>query len=112
VGLVASLSVFGLVLALLWSPAWSWRQGYQLAAMLFAAAIGFLAGGFVVAWLGGRAMAAQGAIFGLLFGLFSFTYVVGPGWYVLSGALLAGALGFAGGGLAGQARSRMSGHAR
>lgn len=101
-GAVVGMAVFGLTLGMLTLPAFAGHPGYQVAATLVAAALGFAVGGFTAGALARRQWALHGGIFGLSLGLFSFTYVLGPSWAVLPAGLAASALGYGGGWLAGE----------
>jgi hypothetical protein len=96
-GGVFGLAAFGVTLGLLTRPRFTSRQDFELAATVAAAAIGFVAGGFVAGWVAGGRQALHGALLGLLLGLFSFSYLLGPGWPSLLASLAAAGLGSAGG---------------
>jgi hypothetical protein len=97
-GFLAALIVFGLALAAAWQI--SSEQQYKLAAALLAAALGLLAGGWLSGQVAGSRRIVHGGLFGLLFGLFAATYLLGPRWMVLPAFLAAILLGSAGGWLA------------
>jgi hypothetical protein len=99
-GAPAALAAFGLGLALLTSPSFSSRPAYELAAASIAAAVGLAKGGYVVGGLAGRQRALHVGIFGLFLGLFGFSYLLGPGWAVLTAGLACAGLGVAGGWMA------------
>ena len=81
-GLFTTLSVFGLTLALLWALL-PQTPGWKLAGALAAAGLALCAGGFVLAWSSSRPGWVLPAAFGLLFGAFGFTYLLGPVVWVL-----------------------------
>jgi hypothetical protein len=104
-GGVFGLAAFGLALALLTLPRFTSRQDFELAATISAAAIGFAAGGFVAGWAAGGQRRLAGGLFGLSLGLFSFSYLLGPGWPALLASVSAAGLGSAGGWMADRWRS-------
>jgi hypothetical protein len=82
-GFITALIVFALVLSLFWAvipqtPAW------KLAGALISSALALCAGGFVVTWLSKTQNWILPAAFGFFLGGFSFTYLLGLTWSVLS----------------------------
>lgn len=95
-----SLAAFGLILALLQALAWNDTSALQLAFALASAALAFLLGGLLSAWLNPEAWPGQALAYGLLFGSFSFVYLLGFTWGALVAIFLAILLAAAGGRLA------------
>ncbi|MFQ5343527.1 MAG: hypothetical protein ACE5F6_18465 [Anaerolineae bacterium] len=96
-GGVSALAGFGLLLAITWLPTFSANTAYKATTTLLAAAAGFFIGGYMAGLLAGRRQALHGGLFGLALGLFAFAYVLGPAWYALIAAGLAGLFGALGG---------------
>jgi hypothetical protein len=95
-----ALAAFGLILALL-----SLLPGYQapptrLGLTLLSAALAFFLGGALSARLNPTGWNSQALAFGLLFGGFSFVYLLGATWNALWFTLFAVILATAGGWLA------------
>lgn len=99
-GCLGILIVFGLLLALAWSPPFGDTVPYKTAAVLLVTAVALVAGGAISGRLASYRRAAHGVILGLFAGFVSFGYVFGPRWYLLPAVLLAGLLGGIGGHLA------------
>jgi hypothetical protein len=82
-GFAVTLIVFALVLSLFWAVI-PQTPGWKLAGALLSSALALCAGGFVVAWLSRATDLRLPAAFGFFLGGFSFTYLLGPTWSVLS----------------------------
>lgn len=89
---VVALSVFGLVLALAWLPAFPDSSGYRLATAYAAAALALAAGGSVAGLVARRRCAVHGIAFVLLFGTPSLVYILGYDLLVLVHLIAAVAL--------------------
>lgn len=93
---LTTLAMFGLLLALAWSLVRDNAEEYKLISSLAVSAIALIAGGWLAGKLArGRAWQA-GSIFGLAFGLCSFSYLTGD-WRTFIAAPLAAFFGGLGG---------------
>jgi hypothetical protein len=81
-------------------------RGYRLASSLLAAFLAFLAGGWTLSWLSRSPSLTFPFLFGLLWGGFSFLYILGLDPLVLPLALAAGLFSGLGGYLVGRWRMR------
>lgn len=103
---LACLATFGLVLALLQSLPVQQDPGVKLGTALASAALAIFSGGVVAAVSSRGARSAHGALFGLIFGAASFTYIFGFSWLVLPSTAIAVALAGLGGVVAGRGLAR------
>lgn len=99
-GFLGAFATFGLLLALAWRLAAGEAAGYRLTALLAAAGIAFLIGGFLSGLAASENPIGCGLVFGLLLGICSFGYILGQDWRVLPLIAVAGTIGAAGGWLA------------
>lgn len=94
------LVTFGLTLGLFQAVASRDATALWLGLSILSAGLAFVAGGFVSARLNPASWLRQALAFGLLFGGFSFVYLLGPVWNALFSTILAALLAAAGGWLA------------
>ncbi|HSJ55763.1 MAG TPA: hypothetical protein VLC95_01185 [Anaerolineae bacterium] len=97
---LAAAAVFGLLLGLAWMPLTGRNTTYMLVTTLLVAGIAFTLGGYVAGRVARVHTLRAGLAFGLLFGLISCGYILGPHWSLLLAVPLATLLGAAGGRLA------------
>jgi hypothetical protein len=98
--------IFGLVLALAWLPSFTESGVYRFITLMVATGIAFVVGGYVIGIIVRPVKIWYGLVFGLLGGLVSFGYVLGPHWLLVVTVPMCGAMGAAGGWLAAWTRRR------
>jgi hypothetical protein len=76
---LATLAVFGLLLGAAWRLAPDDGEIYKLVSSVSLSVVAVTAGGWLAAKLTGRLGWRVGALFGLVFGLCSFSYLTGDG---------------------------------
>ena len=76
---LATLAVFGLLLGAVWGFAPGDGEIYKLVSSVSLSAVAITAGGWLAARLAHRFGWRAGALFGLVFGLCSFSYLTGDG---------------------------------
>jgi VIT1/CCC1 family predicted Fe2+/Mn2+ transporter len=96
---LAALTIFGLLLGAAWSMAPGDGEIYKLVTSVGLSALALTAGGWLVGRLSRQPGWRAGTLFGLVFGLCSFSYLTGD-WRTLVAAPLAALFGGAGGWIA------------
>lgn len=100
-GVLVFLCAFGLTLSILWLPEalGSVSRSYKVATLFLSGYGAISVAGLVVGSLSASHRVVRGAIFGLLIGLSSLTYILGPVTSVPFLSALSAAAGAAGGGV-------------
>jgi len=93
---LGTLASFGLILSFLWFLG-SDDKSYKLITSIISASLAIVLGGFILVWVAKSKHLMLPALFGFLFGAFSFTYLLGVDFLVVPLTILTGLLAATGG---------------